>query len=37
MILGNVFWIKNADGTHFLAQVVNYIGTKKIEKNEKKT
>ena len=36
MILGNVFGIKNVVGTLFPAQVVNYIGTKKIEKNEKK-
>jgi hypothetical protein len=35
MKLGNVFG-KNVVGTPFLVQVVNYIGTKKIEKNKKK-
>jgi hypothetical protein len=37
MILGNVFGIKNVVGIPFQAQVVNYIGTKKNEKSEKKT
>jgi hypothetical protein len=36
MILGNVLGIKNVVGILFQAQVVDYIGTKKIEKNEKK-
>tara|TARA_R100000687_G_C6308608_1_gene99368 strand:+ start:218 stop:367 length:150 start_codon:yes stop_codon:yes gene_type:complete len=37
MKLGNVNGKKNVVGEYFLVQVVNSIGTKKIEKSEKKT
>ena len=36
MILGNVYG-KNVDGKYFQVMVANFIGTKKIEKNEKKS